>query len=315
MVGLIGAGVASCPARSPAVCASGPAWRAPWCSTRRSSCSTSPTPGSTRSASAYLNQLIIDLNAQIDATFLIVTHDIDTARSVPDNIGLLFHRDLAMFGPREMLLSSEEPVVRQFLNAQRQGPIGMAEEKDADELAQEEAEDTSMPPLPPIPLQLLTSDGKARSTQREPGEWCRANGVTPPPGSFESPNAATARPLRRSRRGRLRGRPGRPAVGTDTVSNPAVGALRQSGNLFALGLDVLRRCPDGRSRPGSSSSRPGSSRASRSCPTALVAIPFGAVIALQLGNLTRQLGAQSFTGSRAACSPSSARPARSSPRC
>jgi phospholipid/cholesterol/gamma-HCH transport system permease protein len=31
-------------------------------------------------------------------------------------------------------------------------------------------------------------------------------------------------------------------------------------------------------------------------PTALVAIPFGAVIALQLGSLTKQLGAQSFTG-------------------
>jgi phospholipid/cholesterol/gamma-HCH transport system permease protein len=34
-------------------------------------------------------------------------------------------------------------------------------------------------------------------------------------------------------------------------------------------------------------------------PTALVSIPFGAVIALQLGNLTEQLGAQSFTGSAA----------------
>ena len=66
---------------------------------------------------AFLNQLIVDLNAQIDATFLIVTHDINTARTVPDNIGLLYHRHLAMFGPREMLLSSEEPVVRQFLNA------------------------------------------------------------------------------------------------------------------------------------------------------------------------------------------------------
>ena len=86
---------------------------------------------------AFLNQLIVDLNAQIDATFLIVTHDINTARTVPDNIGLLYHRHLAMFGPREMLLSSEEPVVRQFLNAQRVGPIGMSEEKDADELEAE----------------------------------------------------------------------------------------------------------------------------------------------------------------------------------
>jgi phospholipid/cholesterol/gamma-HCH transport system permease protein len=32
-------------------------------------------------------------------------------------------------------------------------------------------------------------------------------------------------------------------------------------------------------------------------PAALVAIPFGAVIALQIGNLSRQVGAQSFTGS------------------
>ena len=31
-------------------------------------------------------------------------------------------------------------------------------------------------------------------------------------------------------------------------------------------------------------------------PAALVSIPFGAVIALQLGSLVRQLGAQSFTG-------------------
>lgn len=41
---------------------------------------------------AFLNQLIVDLNAQIEATMLIVTHDINTARTVPDNIGLLYHR-------------------------------------------------------------------------------------------------------------------------------------------------------------------------------------------------------------------------------
>ncbi|MGG5259518.1 ABC transporter ATP-binding protein [Phycicoccus avicenniae] len=136
---------------------------------------------------SYINQLFVDLNAQIDATFLIVTHDINTARTVPDNIGLLYHRHLAMFGPREMLLSSEEPVVRQFLNAQTVGPIGMSEEKDADELAAESGQE--LPPLPPIPLQLPTSDGTPRRAEREPGEWCTANGVTPPPGSFASTTA------------------------------------------------------------------------------------------------------------------------------
>jgi phospholipid/cholesterol/gamma-HCH transport system ATP-binding protein len=133
---------------------------------------------------AYLNQLIVDLNAQTKATFLIVTHDISTARTVPDNIGLLYRRHLAMFGPREMLLSSNEPVVRQFLNGQRQGPIGMAEEKDAGELANEAASGSELGPLPPIPVQLPTSDGRVRETQRPPGEWLREHGVVPPPGSF-----------------------------------------------------------------------------------------------------------------------------------
>ena len=133
---------------------------------------------------AYLNQLIVDLNAQIEATFLIVTHDISTARSVPDNIGLLYRRHLAMFGPREMLLSSNEPVVRQFLNGQRQGPIGMAEEKDAGELAAEAESGEEQATLPPIPEQLPTSDGRVRNTQRPPGAWLREHGVVPPPGSF-----------------------------------------------------------------------------------------------------------------------------------
>ncbi len=73
-------------------------------------------------------------------------------------------------------------------------------------------------------------------------------------------------------------------------------ALAEVGRLFALGLDVVRL----------TFRRPFQWRelveqfwfiASVSMlPAALVAIPFGAVIALQLGSLTLQIGAQSFTG-------------------
>jgi phospholipid/cholesterol/gamma-HCH transport system ATP-binding protein len=87
---------------------------------------------------AYLSQLLIDLNAQIDATILIVTHNINLARTVPDNLGMLFRRELIMFGPREVLLTSEEPVVEQFLNGRRIGPIGMSEEKDIATMAAEQ---------------------------------------------------------------------------------------------------------------------------------------------------------------------------------
>ncbi|MGH3435694.1 MAG: MlaE family ABC transporter permease [Sciscionella sp.] len=77
---------------------------------------------------------------------------------------------------------------------------------------------------------------------------------------------------------------------------PGSGALRQIGQMFALGLDVARGVFQ----------RPFQFREFiQQCwfiasvtilPTALVAIPFGAVIALQFGSLARQIGAQSYTG-------------------
>jgi phospholipid/cholesterol/gamma-HCH transport system permease protein len=76
----------------------------------------------------------------------------------------------------------------------------------------------------------------------------------------------------------------------------AMAAARETGRLYALALDVLRLAPR----------RPFQFRefvqqfwfiASVSVlPAALVSIPFGAVIALHLGSLTGQIGAQSFTG-------------------
>ena len=110
---------------------------------------------------AYLSQLLIDLNAEIDATMLIVTHDIQIARTVPDNIGMLFRGNLVMFGPREVLLTSSNPVITQFVNGRRIGPIGMSEEKDEATLAQEQAinGDSGAAQLPALVPQLVPSSG------------------------------------------------------------------------------------------------------------------------------------------------------------
>ena len=89
---------------------------------------------------SYISQLLIDLNAQVDATILVVSHNINVARTVPDNIGMFFRRELVMFGPREVLLTSEMPAVKQFLNGSRIGPIGMSEEKDENTMAAEQAQ-------------------------------------------------------------------------------------------------------------------------------------------------------------------------------
>jgi phospholipid/cholesterol/gamma-HCH transport system ATP-binding protein len=112
---------------------------------------------------AYLSQLLIDLNAEIDATILIVTHDIQIARTVPDNIGMLFRGNLVMFGPREVLLTSDNPVITQFVNGRKVGPIGMSEEKDEATLASELANGTAAgkqsDELPALVPQLVPSPG------------------------------------------------------------------------------------------------------------------------------------------------------------
>jgi phospholipid/cholesterol/gamma-HCH transport system permease protein len=75
-----------------------------------------------------------------------------------------------------------------------------------------------------------------------------------------------------------------------------LGLLRQTGQVFALAASVIRL----------TFKRPFQTRelieqfwfiaSVTILPSALVSIPFGAVIALQLGSLTQQLGAESFTG-------------------
>jgi phospholipid/cholesterol/gamma-HCH transport system ATP-binding protein len=114
---------------------------------------------------AYLNQLIVDLNQKTDSTFLIVTHDINTAQTLPDNIGIMYHKHLAMFGPRELLLTSEDPVVAQFLNGRREGPIGMSEEKDADEQAAEQQAGAKKFQLPAMKPQIMPMDGGTRAAE------------------------------------------------------------------------------------------------------------------------------------------------------
>jgi phospholipid/cholesterol/gamma-HCH transport system ATP-binding protein len=111
---------------------------------------------------AYLSQLLIDLNAEIDATMLIVTHDIQIARTVPDNIGMLFRGNLVMFGPREVLLTSSNPVITQFVNGRKIGPIGMSEEKDEATLAQEQAinGESGGAQLPALVPQLVPTPGR-----------------------------------------------------------------------------------------------------------------------------------------------------------
>jgi phospholipid/cholesterol/gamma-HCH transport system permease protein len=81
---------------------------------------------------------------------------------------------------------------------------------------------------------------------------------------------------------------------------PGVRALRQVGNLATLSWLVFRALPRRPFQLREFLQQAWLFASVTILPTALVAIPFGAVIALQLGSLTEQIGAQSFTGAASA---------------
>ena len=81
-----------------------------------------------------------------------------------------------------------------------------------------------------------------------------------------------------------------------SVGFPGRGALVQTGQLFALGLDVMRRLFQRPFQVREFIEQAWFITKVSALPTALFTIPFGATIALLLAELSRQFGAQSQTG-------------------
>jgi phospholipid/cholesterol/gamma-HCH transport system ATP-binding protein len=58
-------------------------------------------------------------------TFVVITHDIMSARRVADYINVLWKGRIVEAGPAEDMLNSENPFIRQFLSGESQGPLTM----------------------------------------------------------------------------------------------------------------------------------------------------------------------------------------------
>lgn len=74
---------------------------------------------------SLLNDLILDMHARHKGTYLLVTHDIRTARKVSDYVGLIWQGQVVHYGEAEEAFASEDPFVRQFLSGDSAGPLGM----------------------------------------------------------------------------------------------------------------------------------------------------------------------------------------------
>lgn len=74
---------------------------------------------------SLLNDLILDVHAEYGGTYIVVTHDIRSARKVSDYVGLLWKGRLVHYGATEEAFASQDPFVKQFLAGDSAGPLGM----------------------------------------------------------------------------------------------------------------------------------------------------------------------------------------------
>jgi len=74
---------------------------------------------------ALLCELIKELHEEMGGCYIIISHDILSARRVADYIAILWKGQIVESGPADELFDSDNPFVRQFLAGEAQGPLGM----------------------------------------------------------------------------------------------------------------------------------------------------------------------------------------------
>jgi phospholipid/cholesterol/gamma-HCH transport system ATP-binding protein len=74
---------------------------------------------------ALLCELIRKIHGQHGGTYIVITHDIASARSLGDYIAVLWKGRIVESGDAERMFNSENPFVRQFLAGAADGPLGM----------------------------------------------------------------------------------------------------------------------------------------------------------------------------------------------
>ena len=74
---------------------------------------------------ALLCELIREIHEENMGCYLVISHDLNTARRVADFIAVLWKGRIVESGPKQELFDSDNTFVAQFLNADIHGPLGM----------------------------------------------------------------------------------------------------------------------------------------------------------------------------------------------
>jgi len=75
---------------------------------------------------ALLCELIQEVHAEHSgSSYIVITHDIASAKRIGEFLALLWKGHIVEEGPAEQIFDSANPFVRQFLQGEPMGPLGM----------------------------------------------------------------------------------------------------------------------------------------------------------------------------------------------
>jgi len=82
-----------------------------------------PTSGLDPVMSAAINELIVKTQEELHTTCVVISHDIAATMAIAHGVHMLYEGKIIAEGAPEEIKNNEEPVVRQFIRGEAQGPI------------------------------------------------------------------------------------------------------------------------------------------------------------------------------------------------
>ncbi|MGI8603363.1 MAG: ABC transporter ATP-binding protein [Verrucomicrobiales bacterium] len=82
-----------------------------------------PSAGLDPVISSVIDALIIEMSEKIGATSIIVTHEMESAFRIASRIAMLYEGKILAEGTPEEIQKHQDPVVRQFIRGETEGPI------------------------------------------------------------------------------------------------------------------------------------------------------------------------------------------------
>jgi len=82
-----------------------------------------PTTGLDPIMCDVVDNLINDTQKELGITSVVISHDIESTLKIADYIAMLYDGKVVLYGPTEVFKTTDNPYVKQFFSASKEGPI------------------------------------------------------------------------------------------------------------------------------------------------------------------------------------------------